>query len=129
VNPRQQAFATQYLQDSNATQAAIRAGYSKKTAKSQGARLLTHVDVAAFIKSQQTKTAEAVELSQKYVLDGLMGIADDEDSAVSSRVRAYELLGKHQGMFSDKLEVSEIPSKTLVREWIDAITDDIESLD
>ena len=125
MNPRQQAFATQYLQDNNATQAAIRAGYSKRTAKQQGARLLTNADIAAFIKSQQEQVAEAVELNQRYVLDGLMDIADDPGLAVSARVRAYELLGKHQGMFGDRIEISEIPDSAQVQEWIEALTNDI----
>ena len=124
MNPRQQAFATQYLQDNNATQAATRAGYSKKTAYSQGQRLLKNVEVAAFIKAQQTEATEQVELSQKYVLDGLMEIAAS-DQAVSARVRAYELLGKHQGMFGDRIEISEIPDSAQVQEWIEALTNDI----
>ena len=122
MNPRQQAFATQYLQDNNATQAATRAGYSKKTAYSQGQRLLKNVEVAAFIKAQQTEATEQVELSQKYVLDGLMEIAAS-DQAVSARVRAYELLGKHQGMFGDRIEISEIPSDETIDEWIKSLED------
>jgi len=125
MNPRQQAFATQYLQDNNATQAAIRAGYSKRTAKQQGARLLTNADIAAFIKGQQQQVAEQVELSQRYVLDGLMEIVGNKKEAVSARVRSLELLGKHQGMFGDRLEISEIPDSAQVQEWIEALTNDI----
>lgn len=48
---RQERFCEEYLRDSNATQAAVRAGYSPSTARQQGHRLLTHVDIAARIKS------------------------------------------------------------------------------
>ena len=44
---KQERFVEEFLIDLNATQAAIRAGYSEKTAKSQGQRLLTNVDIAA----------------------------------------------------------------------------------
>lgn len=50
LNDKQKRFAREYVIDLNATRAAIRAGYSEKTAKSQGQRLLTNVDVSEFIK-------------------------------------------------------------------------------
>ncbi|MCK8373936.1 terminase small subunit, partial [Erwinia amylovora] len=43
-------FATKYTKDFNATQAAIRAGYSKKTAHSQGSRLLKRVEVQDLLR-------------------------------------------------------------------------------
>lgn len=53
VNDRQRLFVDEYLKDLNATQAAIRAGYSEKTARSQGNRLLTKVDIKNAIKKRQ----------------------------------------------------------------------------
>jgi hypothetical protein len=53
---KQERFVEEFLIDLNATQAAIRAGYSEKTAKSQGQRLLTNVDIAAaFARAQGRK--------------------------------------------------------------------------
>ena len=49
--PRQRRFAVEYLKDLNATQAAIRAGYSAKTAKQAGSRLLTKVDLQGLIQA------------------------------------------------------------------------------
>ena len=46
LNAKQERFIQEYLVDYNATHAAIRAGYAEHTAKQQGSRLLTHVDVA-----------------------------------------------------------------------------------
>ena len=53
MNCRQAAFVAEYLVDCNATQAAIRAGYSARTAASQGARLLRNVKVMAAIQRAQ----------------------------------------------------------------------------
>ena len=49
LTPKQKCFINEYLIDLNATQAAIRAGYSPRTAKQQASRLLTNVDVAAAV--------------------------------------------------------------------------------
>lgn len=62
---KQQAFITEYLRDFNATQAAIRAGYSERTAQEQGSRLLSNVMVAGEIKrrvSEKAMTADEVML-------------------------------------------------------------------
>jgi phage terminase small subunit len=69
LEPRQERFVQEYLIDLNATQAAIRAGYSKKTARQQGDRLLSKAAVAAAIALAQAKRAERVEITQDYVLE------------------------------------------------------------
>ena len=61
---RQERFIAEYAIDLNATRAAIRAGYSPKTAGSQGQRLLKNVDIATAIAVAQTFLAERVELDQ-----------------------------------------------------------------
>lgn len=55
LTPRQQRFVAEYLIDLNATQAAIRAGYSAKTANQQGSRLLAHVGIAAAVRDGKAK--------------------------------------------------------------------------
>jgi phage terminase small subunit len=50
LTTKQRQFALEYMLDFNATQAAIRAGYSKKTARQQGQRLLTNVDIQAELR-------------------------------------------------------------------------------
>ena len=59
MNARQQRFVTEYLVDLNATQAAIRAGYSPKTAQQQGSRLLTNVVVKQAIAAQHARQLKA----------------------------------------------------------------------
>jgi phage terminase small subunit len=75
LTPKQHRFVTEYLIDLNATQAAIRCGYSERTAKSQGSRLLTHADVAAAIADRQAKRVEKLELTAERVLQELARLA------------------------------------------------------
>ncbi len=74
LNDRQRLFVLEYLVDRNATQAAIRAGYSEKTAKQIGSRLLTNVDVAAEIQKLGVKKAAKLEITQERVLQELAAI-------------------------------------------------------
>lgn len=68
MTPKQEAFAREYLIDLNATQAAIRAGYSAKTAMSQGERLLRNVEVSRAIMAAQQKRVEKAEIDAEWVL-------------------------------------------------------------
>lgn len=71
LTPKQQRFVAEYLIDLNATQAAIRAGYSAKTAEQQGPRLLGNVGVASAIsKAKQERTART-EMNADWVLKRL----------------------------------------------------------
>jgi phage terminase small subunit len=73
--PRQQRFVAEYLVDLNATQAAIRAGYSKKTAVVQGPRLLGNVEVAEAIERGKTRLQVKTEITQERVLSELALLA------------------------------------------------------
>lgn len=165
LNEKQARFVAEYLVDLNATQAAIRAGYSEKTARSIGQRLLTNVDIQTEIQDAMAERSERTEITQDRVLKELARVAFangtdfarvvvreepmsvvDEDGdlkqvvkkvqtveildtekvdperraaiagikegkygiEVSShdKVRALELLGKHLGMFGDKVHLS-----------------------
>lgn len=68
LNDKRERFAQEYMRDLNATQAAIRAGYSSKTAKSQGQRLLTFVDVDARIEELKEERAERTRVDSDRVL-------------------------------------------------------------
>lgn len=125
MNARQKKFCDEYLIDLNATQAAIRAGYSEHTARSLGQRLLTNVDVSAYIQQQldaihSEKTADAQEVIEyltsvmrgehteqvlQLIGDGVQKISDMEVSA-KDRLRAAELIGKRYGIFTDKTDLS-----------------------
>jgi len=67
LTAKQQKFISEYLIDLNATQAAIRAGYSKKTARSIGQNLLTKVDIQEAIQEKQLKLREKAEITTEQL--------------------------------------------------------------
>jgi phage terminase small subunit len=75
LSAKQRQFALEYLKDLNATQAAVRAGYSAKTAYAQGSRLLSKAEVQAFIAARQSKRAEKLEISAQRVLEEMARVA------------------------------------------------------
>ena len=68
LTAKQQLFCHEYLIDLNATQAAIRAGYSKKTAKEIGCENLTKPDILEFINKAKEERIEEVKIDANYVL-------------------------------------------------------------
>lgn len=87
LTAKQIRFVDEYLIDLNATQAAIRAEYSSKTAKEQAARLLSHVNVQAEIAKRQRARQRRTEITQDRVLQELaaIGFADIIDFAEVKR--------------------------------------------
>lgn len=75
LTPKQQRFVDEYLVDLNATQAAIRAGYSKKTAYSIGIENLKKPVIQAEIKKQQNKLQNKLEITQERILQELAAVA------------------------------------------------------
>jgi phage terminase small subunit len=75
LTPKQQRFVDEYLIDLNATQAAIRAGYSKKTAQEQSARLLSNVMVQQRVQEQMKAREQRTGITQDRVLKELARIA------------------------------------------------------
>ncbi|MGR3574028.1 MAG: terminase small subunit [Sagittula sp.] len=80
LTAKQARFVEEYLIDLNATQAAIRAGYSAKTARSQGQRLLTNVDVERALSEAQSKRSEKTGINAEWVLKRL---ADEAEADVA----------------------------------------------
>lgn len=109
LTPKQKAFVDEYLIDLNATQACIRAGYSKKTADRIGPELLGNPCVSAAIQKAMQERQRRTEVTQDYVIAKLKEIADkdasdytESDLKYSSKLKALELLGKHTGAFEPK---------------------------
>jgi len=110
LSPKQEAFAREYTVDRNATQAAIRAGYSEHTAKQQGARLLTNVDVRAHINRVEAAVAEKVELNVAGITTRLLALADKAErlaNAPGMNVARQSLMdaAKLNGLVVDTSEV------------------------
>lgn len=119
--PNRDRFVEEYLIDLNATQAAIRAGYSQKSAYSQGQRLLKNAEIAGRIESAKAARSQRVEIDQDYVVRLLQEIAEksvgrqkvtiavkgtDVEMSIFDQAganRAAELLGKHLGMFVERV--------------------------
>lgn len=109
LTAKQERFCTEYIIDLNATQAAIRAGYSSKTAYSVGQRLLKNVEMQKKIQELQQERAERTEITQDRVLKELAGIGfapiTKGKIKAADKTKALELLGRHLGMFTDKLQI------------------------
>ncbi len=121
LTPKQEMFAKEYLIDLSATQAAVRAGYSKRTARSQGQRLLTNVDIAKAIAAGQAKRGKRTEIDADYVLTTIRDtierckqavpvLRDGEETGEwtfnpTAVLKGAELLGRHLAMFTDKAVV------------------------
>jgi phage terminase small subunit len=104
MTTRQKQFVEEYLVTLNSTQAAIRAGYSPKTAEQQGYQLLHHPKVSEAIRDSQQERASRLEIHADWVIDRLKDEYEAASAAChrSAAIRALELLGKHLGLFSDK---------------------------
>ena len=119
---RQQKFCDEYLISGNATDAAIKAGYSRKTAKQTGSENLAKPDLRTYIDEQlakihSAKIADAEEVMKyltsvmrgehteqvlKLVGEGVQTVTDIDVSA-KERLKAAELIGKRYGLFTDKV--------------------------
>ena len=132
VTPKQKRFCDEYLIDCNATQAAIRAGYSQKTAYSIGIENLKKLEIKTYIDEQMDKMsskriANATEVME-YLTSVLRGESSSEVIVVEGcgdgyseartfdkapdekeRLKAAELLGKRYGMFTDKVNLEVEP--------------------
>jgi phage terminase small subunit len=118
MTAKQKRFCNEYLIDCNATQAAIRAGYSAKTAYSVGQRMLKNVEVKKYIDEQFEKLkndniADTQEIME-YLTSVMRGeqkeqvplmyydkqILEEKSASIKERLKAAELLGKRYGLFT-----------------------------
>ena len=106
LTPKQERFVQEYLVDLNATQAAIRAGYSAKTASRIGPQLLVKTCISEAIQKAMKKREKRTEVTQDYVIAKLREIVEkdasdgpDSELKYANKIRALELLGKHTGAF------------------------------
>ena len=118
VTPRSIDFVDEYLVDLNATQAAIRAGYSEKTAYSIGQRLLKNVEVQKMIANRMEERSKRTEITQDRVLADIERIKQDamrkafdkngNEAMINhtSALKACELQGRHLQMWNDKMAIT-----------------------
>lgn len=101
LNDKQEAFVREYLKDFNATQAAIRAGYSQKTAGSQGFDLLKKPEIQDRLREFRERAAEATQTDINWVRQRLLEEATDytEFASHSARIKAVEVIARLNGDF------------------------------
>jgi len=122
---KQKKFADEYIISGNATQAAIKAGYSKKTARFTGAENLTKPNIKFYIDERMKKLEEEAIADQTEVLKYLTRVLRDEEKeevlvnvgnfeqeiqsmkvSTKDKIKAAELLGKRYGSWTDKVDLS-----------------------
>ena len=112
MSEKQLAFCDYYIETLNATEAAKRAGYSEKTARSMGCENLTKPNIKEYIdlrlkELEDQRIADSTEVLQYLtgVMRGEIKDAFDMDASLSDRTKAAELLGRRYKLFVDKAEV------------------------
>ena len=149
LTDRQQQFVDEYLIDLNATQAAIRAGYSVKTANEQGSQNLAKLSIQQAIAERMAERSRRTGVNQDRVVlelakiafvkmtdivdsegnikenaaeddlaciesvkykhsDTDTGYSEEREVKIASKLKALELLGKHLGMWNDKVDLNVV---------------------
>lgn len=150
LTPKQQRFADEYLIDLNATQAAIRAGYSPKSAEQQGSRLLSNAKVRAYIDERMAEHSKRTGVNQERIIRELARIAfldptqlidmdtaellsnaAEDDRAAIASVKVKTMSGEESEMverevrFADKIKALELLGKRFGM-WIDKQQVDVQ---
>ena len=101
LTARQSRFINEYLVDMNATNAAVRAGYSVRTAKSQASRLLTNVNLQTEINSKNQEVEKKLEIDREGVLNALVSAIDiaKEQGDPIAMISACAELNKMMGYY------------------------------
>ena len=125
LTAKQQRFCDEYLIDLNAKQAAIRAGYSERTAKQIGRENLTKPYLKKYIQQRMKEKETSMIADQNEILEYLTSVLRGESEAgmivdkngdmaaipdlpgVKDRLRAAELLGKRYGLFVEKVDLTK----------------------
>jgi len=124
MNERQRKFADYYIETANATQSAIKAGYSKKYANTNASKLLQNTTISNYIQRRMEKHRKKRIADQEEILQYLTSVIRgdaigkeklgvgrgaeqivDRKPTTQERIRAAEQLGKRYGMWTDRHEV------------------------
>lgn len=131
LTAKQKRFCEEYLVSGNATDAAIKAGYSKKTARSVGSENLTKPDIKNYIdeklkEMESRKIADAAEV-MRYLTSVMRNETKEEvpvvvnhgewsevqmvekDTSIKDRNKAAEMLAKRFGILTDKVSLEIAP--------------------
>lgn len=139
LTAKQKRFCDEYLVDLNATQAAIRAGYSRKTAYSIGVENLKKPEIKKYIEKRMAEKEKELIADQDEVLKYLTsvlrgesrsteivieGIGDGmseartikKEPSEKDKLKAAELLGKRYGLYTDKVDIDATEAVTIIND-------------
>jgi len=114
--PRRALFCLHYAQSGNRTEAAIRAGYSERSAYNQGHRLMKNDEIAKAISSLMENAVTKEQITPDFIVKALVKEAMTSETD-GNRTRALELLGKWRKMFVDVHE-EQTPERQMTPEQL-----------
>ena len=119
--------------DRNATRSAVAAGFSRRTAGSQGARLLKNVNVRAAVAAEEAEVATRIKLSHDDILRDLIALrsAAAETGQFAAAIRATEMIGRHIGMWPTRVEVAHpdgAPGQQAAHDAVQTVIVDVISI-
>jgi phage terminase small subunit len=112
LTAKQQKFCREYLVDLNATQAAIRSGYSRKSAQVIGHENLTKPIIQQFIQASVEQTAEKTQTEAEWVISELKrmyGVCGEDNGKgrakdATNAIRSLQLIGNRHKLFTDRVD-------------------------
>ncbi|WP_429971860.1 terminase small subunit [Fructilactobacillus sp. Tb1] len=129
LTAKQQKFADEYVKTGNATQSAINAGYSDKTARQIGADNLSKVNIRNYINEKMTEISNSKIADQKEVLELLTSVmrgkvkevvvagngdAIEVPTNTKDRIKAAELIGKRYSLWKDSVDINSSDIKIVI---------------
>lgn len=124
LTPKQKAFCDEYLANGyNGTQAALKVGYSKKTAYSIAGENLKKPDIKAYIAEAKQKLYTNRIATAKELLETLTSIIRDEEVTTNNRLKAIQLMGDHLAIFEG---VPEKDEKSALDKLCDTISEAVK---
>lgn len=113
LTKKERMFADTYIETTNMTQSAIKAGYSKRSAGVTGSRLLKKAKIKQYIEAVMEERSKSTIATADEVLQYLTRVMKGEekdqfglDVSVADKTKAAELLGKRHMLFTDKVKLS-----------------------
>lgn len=124
LTPKQKAFCDEYLANGyNGTQAALKVGYSKKTAYSIAGENLKKPEIKAYIAEAKKKLYTNRIATAKELLETLTSIIRDEEVTTNNRLKAIQLMGDHLAIFEG---VPEKDEKSALDKLCDTISEAVK---
>lgn len=138
LTEKQKRFADEYIISGNATQSAIKAGYSSKYANTNASKLLQNTTIKSYIEERLAKLESKRIANAQEVLEYLTGVmrGDEKEEvmtedgvayrepSVKDKLKAAELLGKRHALFTEKQEISANVTSTKLDDIISQIGGD-----